>query len=1331
MLQRIIYIILFVALTKSVFAQTYVDGFISGTSVWTEAESPYVISDDMTIQREATLIIEAGTEILIADDRLISVKGSLICEGVPGKPVEISAKSNYWGGIYIDRTAKEVRIKFTDFYSGGRNSYTQNSVILINEALVFIEYSKFINSYSYGITSFRDGYADMGGGLLNSRGYNTFTGFSHNRWAIVNKSKIVLDAANNCWNDEPSLIIYDNARNDAVGKVNYDPVSVNCEPQKPNKAKLIFPADSSKDIPVFFNLKWHKLTDVSYYKLQFSDEVEFSNSKLDIELPDSIYTVNNLKYGERYFWRVRGVNYAGNGNWSDTYTFVTYDTAKPEKAILNYPPDNSQLECKVIFEWEELEKTDMYHLLITNVENSIDTLIPTNYLVLNEFANNDVLKWKVRGKNRNGYGKWSEERTFKIMDKFFAGEELIYNRENLINVINTEFGTELVFSDSSETIVYNITENEASIYNYPVDYFCKAFLNTNNEYDYIYSNNSKLNFILDDSLHYEINTSGKITKIKTADLNNNGINELTCKTLSNNTEYLEIYELKDENFVRYGESISLSAESDFFIMDMDIDGDNDIIILDKNMIRSYINHDGAFILSDNVVYISNANNAFLWDMNLDGYIDLILNEENGILLVSNNNGFLEKDSLILNTDYKLRNITDLNNSGKISFLVSDNKQNIYEFDYSNKKFNSLSIISGNIDLINNNSDNKPDILADNIIFINNVCTKEPILSNPVNLRYSFFDGNSIMLEWDRSKLNSINNYNVTYEISLTNNDNNNAFKLKTKNNFYLIENPDDAEYDWQVRAVYNDLIYTDYVIYKGLYTKNALPKPPKSWNFSNKTGLNTTILLREKDRVNIEGLNVDYGDALGIFFIRDTSLVCGGYSYFNSKKVILTAWGDNLQTSEIKDGFNYTEVFRFKYWDASEQIEFPVNVVFDRGIGWFKPDTLAEIKSISPPDTAFIIIDENKWNYISSGLVPFNPFFSKFKELQNKTVIDIENNIFDDENDELIFWNTGKGYKVFSDRMDTVTIFGSRIAAEYHPFNMKRNQWYLLPSIINDTTHADSALKSIYQHIILLKDEEGRVISPKYGIKQFDYLFPNKSYEIILSEDSEFILHNKKVAITDTLNDNNNLKLSNKIIQNSGNNATLMVVFDDYLPGEIAVFANETIIGNAAVESDTIIIPVKGADITGNITGAGEGDELNIVYSIDEGNIYQIPIYNIYNELNKQYESIYRYSQNSFYSIEIGIDEVLSIKDDIDSPFDIYPNPASDYIEIYTSITENNCNREEADINEIEIYNVLWKKVLSHNIQPISKLHRIDVASLPKGVYFVKIGKRVEKFVKN
>ncbi|WP_299670395.1 T9SS type A sorting domain-containing protein [uncultured Polaribacter sp.] len=86
---------------------------------------------------------------------------------------------------------------------------------------------------------------------------------------------------------------------------------------------------------------------------------------------------------------------------------------------------------------------------------------------------------------------------------------------------------------------------------------------------------------------------------------------------------------------------------------------------------------------------------------------------------------------------------------------------------------------------------------------------------------------------------------------------------------------------------------------------------------------------------------------------------------------------------------------------------------------------------------------------------------------------------------------------------------------------------------------------------------------------------------------------------------------------------------------------------------------------------------------------YQMPN-SIYGELNPTAEEV------------LLVDEVFSSK------FSVYPNPANEFVTISSAL----------EINNIEVYNLLGKKVIS--AEKLSD-HNLDVSSLSKGVYMLKL----------
>jgi hypothetical protein len=62
----------------------------------------------------------------------------------------------------------------------------------------------------------------------------------------------------------------------------------------------------------------------------------------------------------------------------------------------------------------------------------------------------------------------------------------------------------------------------------------------------------------------------------------------------------------------------------------------------------------------------------------------------------------------------------------------------------------------------------------------------------------------------------------------------------------------------------------------------------------------------------------------------------------------------------------------------------------------------------------------------------------------------------------------------------------------------------------------------------------------------------------------------------------------------------------------------------------------------------------------------------------------------------------------------LYPNPTSDYITVEVPNIES--------LQEIGIYDIFGECVLSVETQNFVSLQKIDVSSLPPGVYFLKVG---------
>jgi hypothetical protein len=126
-------------------------------------------------------------------------------------------------------------------------------------------------------------------------------------------------------------------------------------------------------------------------------------------------------------------------------------------------------------------------------------------------------------------------------------------------------------------------------------------------------------------------------------------------------------------------------------------------------------------------------------------------------------------------------------------------------------------------------------------------------------------------------------------------------------------------------------------------------------------------------------------------------------------------------------------------------------------------------------------------------------------------------------------------------------------------------------------------------------------------------------------------------------------------------------------------------------------------------------------------------------KVNKKDSTLEKIVDIGAYEYNYPIDVVSVNDNDYLSTISIYPNPASDYIEISIPDNANHTMKSMVE-NGVQIFNTLGIEVGQSTLIVNSSdtngqagmlnLLRIDISNLPTGVYFIKIGDKVEKFVK-
>src|SRR4030042_1489809 len=103
---------------------TYVEVSISLDTVWTLADSPFVLSNNVTILPDVTLTIEPGVEVRYGGDFYIVVQGRLIAEGKSDRMIKFTSNKlnpprGDWGSMWFSGSESSLTYCIIEYGTNG------------------------------------------------------------------------------------------------------------------------------------------------------------------------------------------------------------------------------------------------------------------------------------------------------------------------------------------------------------------------------------------------------------------------------------------------------------------------------------------------------------------------------------------------------------------------------------------------------------------------------------------------------------------------------------------------------------------------------------------------------------------------------------------------------------------------------------------------------------------------------------------------------------------------------------------------------------------------------------------------------------------------------------------------------------------------------------------------------------------------------------------------------------------------------------------------------------------------------------------------------------
>ena len=369
----------------------------------------------------------------------------------------------------------------------------------------------------------------------------------------------------------------------------------------------------------------------------------------------------------------------------------------------------------------------------------------------------------------------------------------------------------------------------------------------------------------------------------------------------------------------------------------------------------------------------------------------------------------------------------------------------------------------------------------------------------------------------------------------------------------------------------------------------SLPGP--DWTVIN-TGVSHTILIQSSTPITIDGIQISSGDYIGVFYDSLGTLACAGYDEWTGQSLALTAWGDDAQTTE-PDGFASGEIFTFIIFRISDGSELIATASYMQppvmpNTDAYTSNGMSGLTALSALTVEYQYIDlPQGWCYFSSYI---DPFEANIDSLCGPFVSDV---IIAKDGNGNTYWPQwginsigniiiGDGYQIKLAVTHTMEIAGLAVQPESTPIIIPQG-WSILGYLRQNNAPIDLMLGSFINEVIIVKNSDGQIFWPQWGINAIVNMFPGEGYLIKMNTQQTLTYPANSVVFTKQQSISLNPK-TYTLINKSGTNMTLGIPFFawDSRPqygSEVGVFSESGLLVGADVfTNQNMAISIWGND---------------------------------------------------------------------------------------------------------------------------------------------------------
>ncbi|MBT3209505.1 MAG: T9SS type A sorting domain-containing protein [Bacteroidetes bacterium] len=443
-----------------------------------------------------------------------------------------------------------------------------------------------------------------------------------------------------------------------------------------------------------------------------------------------------------------------------------------------------------------------------------------------------------------------------------------------------------------------------------------------------------------------------------------------------------------------------------------------------------------------------------------------------------------------------------------------------------------------------------------------------------------------------------------------------------------------------------------------------------SWSYT-LTSSNHTVLVPGSSAITIDGIQIDIGDYIGVFFDSLGTLACAGYIEYTGANEALSAWGVDIGN----DGFVGGEEFTWILWDASSNSEHIATATYDMS-GSFPNSNTFVINGMSGIQSLIALTVETQainltlgWNIFSTYINPFTPLINDvFANIVSETEI-VKSEIGE------VYWPAwginnigymviGKGYQAKMINSAQLNIDGIAAVPETTGITINTG-WGIIGYLRQSSASIVDMLSTIVSDVEIVKNEIGGVYWPVWNVNGIGNMVPGKGYQIKMNN-SATLFYPSNTANVAKANFSKPLLQEYNSFLYSGENMTLGIPLSawEIRPengDEIGVFnQNEELIGASVFDGQNMAIAIWGDDFSTK----------EISENISENQEFTIKIWNKINTTENRININSWLEGNNLYSKDaISIVSKLSFENKT-TLLQNTPNPFSDFTEIPFYISE-------------------------------------------------------------